>query len=160
MINTRPAWRPMQDADLTEVNSIADLVHPDFPESAAIPAERLRLYPAGCLVLDHDGVLLGYAISHPWHAGTPPALDILLGALPDTPAIYYIHDLALLPMARGTGAAGEAVRLMLAQTAKVGLTLVILVAVNNSVAFWQREAFAVVGPAPVSYGPAARLMAR
>ncbi len=152
-------WRAMQEADLAAVNRIADLVHPDFPEAAEIPAERLRLYPAGCLVLDRNGEALGYAVSHPWHAGKPPALDTLLGALPEIPTHYYVHDLALLPAARGTGAAHKAVVQLIAVAAQAGLARMTLVAVNNSSGFWQRQGFRAVGPAPVSYGADARVMA-
>ena len=153
-------WRAMRAGDLVAVNRIAAVVHPDFPESDAVPAERLRLYPAGCLVLERDGAVEGYAVSHPWHAGKPPALDVLLGRLPDAPEIFYLHDLALLPAARGTGAAGEAVRLILAQAARAELPRVVLVAVNHSVGFWQRQGFAAVGAAPASYGAGAVVMAR
>lgn len=151
-------WRAMRPADLPELNRIADLVHPALPERAEIPAERLRLFPAGCLVLDRDGVMQGYAVSHPWHSGKPPALDTLLGRLPDAPTILYLHDLALRPAARGTGAAAQVVTLLVAQAAREGLTGLALVAVNASAGFWQRQGFRVVGSAPVSYGPDAKLM--
>ncbi len=150
-------WRPMQPDDLPAVNRIAELVHPAFPESPAIPAERLALYPAGCLVLERDGAVVGYAVSHP-HAGLPPALDTLLGRLPAVPTDYYLHDLALLPEARGHGAA--AVALLMQQAMQAGLPVVSLVAVNGSVGFWQRQGFAVTGAAPASYGADAACMAR
>ncbi|MBC7637048.1 MAG: GNAT family N-acetyltransferase, partial [Acetobacteraceae bacterium] len=145
---------------LAEVNRIADLAHPDLLERADIPAERLRLYPAGCLVLDCNGVVFGYAVSHPWRAGKPPALDTLLGALPDRPAHYYVHDLALLPAARGTGAARAAVARLVAVAAQAGLAPISLVAVNTSAGFWQRHGFRVVGAAPASYGADAVVMRR
>ena len=153
-------WRAMQDADLVEVNRIADLAHPNFPERAEIPAERRRLYPAGCLVLQRDGEVLGYAVSHPWHAGKPPALDTLLGALPDLPTNYYVHDLALVPAARGTGAARSAVARLVAVATQAGLAPMSLVAVNNSTGFWQRHGFRAVGAAPASYGADAVVMMR
>ena len=151
-------WRSMRAVDLPAVDRIAAVVHPGFPERPAIPAERLALYPAGCLVLERGGAVVGYAVSHPWHDGKPPALDMLLGRLPATPTTYYVHDLALLPEARGNGAA--AVALLVVQAARENLATLSLVAVNNSVGFWQRQGFAVTGPAPASYGAAACCMAR
>jgi len=148
----------MRTDDLPAVDRIADVVHPGFPERPAIPEERLALYQAGCLVLERDGAVMGYAVSHPWHAGKPPALDTLLGQLPITPATYYLHDLALLPAARGNGAA--AVAWLIRQAARENLATLSLVAVNNSVGFWQRQGFAVTGPAPTSYGATACCMAR
>ncbi len=52
-----PLWRAMTPGDLPAVLAIADVVHPDYPEDAAIFAERLALYPAGCRVLERDGAL-------------------------------------------------------------------------------------------------------
>ncbi len=150
----------MRAADLHAVNRIADQVHPDFPESEAIPAERLALYPAGCLALEMHGDLMGYAVSHPWHDGNPSALNSLLGRLPANPATYYVHDLALLPVARSTGAAGAAVGLLVAQAAREALPSMTLVAVNNSAGFWQRHGFRVASAAPASYGADARIMVR
>ena len=153
-------WRAMRDDDLPTVNRIADRVHPNFPESDAIPVERLALYPAGCLALEINGDVMGYAVSHPWRAGSPPSLDSLLGRLLDAPDTYYVHDLALLPEARGTGAAAQAVALLIAQAGHEGLPGITLIAVNNSAGFWQRHGFSVIGPAPASYGPDAAVMMR
>ena len=135
-------WRPMRPVDLPAAERIAAVVHPDFPEDETVFAERLALYPEGCRLLVGEGEALGYAITHPWRRGEPPALNSLLGALPARPDTYYIHDLALLPGARGGGAAGRLVTL-LAEQAR-GLPGMSLVAVNGSVPFWRRQGFSVV----------------
>src|SRR6188472_3205326 len=96
-------WRPMEPVDLDEVHSIADRTYPDHPEDFAILAERRQLFPVGCKVLDRDGAIVGYAISHPWLFGAPPALNSLLGALPAEPNTLYLHDLAIASAARGNG---------------------------------------------------------
>ena len=54
----RTGWRPLTAADLDRVNEIADAVHLDFPERAEVPAERLRLFPAGCFAAIAFGTLL------------------------------------------------------------------------------------------------------
>jgi hypothetical protein len=41
----------MTPNDLPRVAEIAAAVHLSFPEDATVPAERLHLYPRGCLVL-------------------------------------------------------------------------------------------------------------
>ncbi len=52
MMETRPdCWRRMTRSDLAKVERIGETVHPDYPEDAAVIAERLQLYPAGCFVL-------------------------------------------------------------------------------------------------------------
>lgn len=134
-------WRPMTEADLPGVLAVADRVHPAFPEDADVFVERLRLYPPGCLVFAADDRIIAYVISHPWRANDPPALNSRLGELPDRPQTYYIHDIALLPELRGTGAAALAVAILLARARKEGLPTVSLVAVNGSNGFWQRHGF-------------------
>ena len=97
-------WRPMMAADLAAVERIAEIVHPAYPESEEVPAERLALFPAGCLIAEGAlGEVLGYAVSHPGRLGRPPALDSRLGELPSDADCLYLHDVALLPEARGLG---------------------------------------------------------
>lgn len=155
----------MVAADLPAIAAVADRVHPDYPEDDAVFAERLRLYPAGCLVLATAQGLVAYAVSHPWHHLQPPALNSLLGALPAEPSTYYIHDVALLPEARGSGAGSALVARWVAQARAAGVETLSLVAVNGSHAFWRRHGFVAVDAPELrsklsSYDDAARLMAR
>ncbi len=153
----------MQTADLAAVEAIAQAIHTDYPEDEAVFAERLRLYAAGCHVLECPAGIGGYVISHPWIAGAPPALDTLLGALPERPDSYYIHDLALRADARGSGAAGRIVATLAAHATSLGLPGMSLIAVGNSPRFWGRQGFVAVplpGPKLASYGPASCYMTR
>lgn len=131
----------MAVADLPAVLTVADRVHPAFPEDAAVFADRLKLYPVGCLVFSSGEDVLGYALSHPWRAYDPPALNVPLGELPPRPDTYYIHDVALLPELRGSGAAALVVALLLARARKEGFASVSLIAVNGSAGFWERHGF-------------------
>lgn len=156
-----PEWRPMSEADLPMVQALADRLHPHHPESPAIFAERLALAPAGCRVLTGGGVILGYAVTHPWTGAAPPALDKLLGALPPRPAAWHIHDIALHPVARGAGRAEAVLRALLAAA---GLQRATLVAIPGTGDYWARQGFQDVPVADVaalrSYGAGARFMAR
>ena len=156
-------WRPMRAADLPARIGLAALVHPGLPERIEVFAERLRLFPAGCHVLPEGDTIGGYLISHPWHGAAPPPLDSFLTALPAVPGTCLIHDLALHPSRRGTGAAGAILRPLLAAPAcRHGAELV---AVNGSTPFWHHYGFR---PAPfpgsaekrASYGPGATFMRR
>lgn len=132
----------MARADLPALMAIAAVAHPHFPEAEAVFAERMALFPPGCRVLaDADGRLHGYVFSHPWRADEPVPLDTLLAALPANPGALYLHDLALLPSARGTGAAGAVVRELVALAADRGLACVSLVAVSGSSGFWRQQGF-------------------
>jgi GNAT superfamily N-acetyltransferase len=151
----------MRAADLARVAEIAGVVHPGFPEASAVAAERLRLCPAGCLVLEGAAGVAGYVLSHPWRAGAAPKLDSLLGALPVAPGCWYWHDLAVLPAARGQGEAAAAVGRVLALARAAGLARVALVAVGRSAGFWRRMGFVpAVGPEVGSYGAGAAYMVR
>lgn len=146
-----PSWRPMAPADLPAMLAIADIVHPAYPEDAAVFEERLALYPDGCLVLEMSGRPVGYIVSHPW-AGAPPKLNSMLGALPVNPATYYIHDIALLPETRGTGAAASVVEHLAKHATAYGFPTMSLTAVNASVPFWERQGFRVIADPALEAG--------
>lgn len=157
--------RPMTAGDLPAVGAVAAVVHPDFPESAAVFAERLALYPQGCLVAEREGAVMAYVLSHPWQAQAVPALDSLLGALPGRGAVFYIHDLALLPALRGSGVAGALVARLMAHAVAAGFREAALVAVNGSAGFWRRQGFRerdvpALAAKLASYDDAARYMVR
>lgn len=158
-------WRYATAVDVPRLLAVAEQVHAAYPEDEAVFAERLRLYPAGCRVFEIEGRVAGYVISHPWRLRQPPALNSLLGALPQSPDTYYLHDLALLPAARGAGAGSAIVEALVEQARGEGLATLSLVAVNDSVAFWRRHDFAVMEESSLaeklrSYDEAARFMVR
>lgn len=157
-------WRAMVLADLAAVKRLADVIHPAFPESDAMFANRLALHAPGCEVLDGADGLKGYVLSHPWQDRAPPPLDAVLEPVA-SPSTYYIHDLALLPETRGSGAGTAIVGVLASRARALGLPNMTLVAVNNSVHFWQRQGFTVTDDAALeaklaSYGDQARFMTR
>jgi GNAT superfamily N-acetyltransferase len=157
-------WRAMTEGDLDAVSRLAAAIHPSYPEKDAIAAERLRLYPAGCLICECDGPPAGYAVTHPWRLGAPPKLDSLLHAIPQDADTYYLHDVALATDARGTGAASQLIAL-LASREQGRFPTMSLVAVNGSAPFWARHGFVettkpALTPALASYGSDAAFMVR
>lgn len=155
----------MVAADVPAVLAVAAQVHPAYPEGEAVFVERMRLAPQGCLSLGDGQGLAGYLLSHPWRQGDVPALDSLLGSIPTDAPVWYVHDLALLPRARGTGAAGRAVDRLVAVASARGCDALALIAVNDSVGFWERQGFRVVHDPSLasklaSYDDAARYMMR
>ncbi|MFA5952431.1 MAG: GNAT family N-acetyltransferase [Hyphomicrobium sp.] len=159
-------WRAMQTVDLAAVSSLGDLVHVNYPEDAGVFAERLRLYPAGCFLLEGEaGSAIGYAVTHPWHFKKPPELNSMLGALPEPASSYYIHDIALLPAGRGSGAASRLVAAIIAHARETGAPNISLIAVNGSIPFWARHGFEVDADPALdaklkSYDDDARFMVR
>jgi GNAT superfamily N-acetyltransferase len=150
--------------DLQAVQRIADAVHPGFYESPEILAERQRLYRNGCYLLEVGERPAGYVLSHPWR-DVPPALNAPLEGLPADATTYYIHDLALMPVARRIGAASQIVKALIKHAAARDLPTMTLVAVNGSRGFWERHGFAVrdvpeLAAKLASYAADARLMVK
>ena len=155
----------MNHMDLGRVECVADIVHPNYPEDAAVFAERLRLYPAGCLALEFEQRIRGYAIGHPWFVQRPPALNSQLRELPGRPETFYIHDLALLPDMRGAGFGVEIVDLFVEQAKIAGLDSMSLIAVSRSLSFWHKNGFQIVDQETIrasleTYGKEAVFMER
>jgi GNAT superfamily N-acetyltransferase len=144
-------WRAMNSADLVRVAAIADIVHVDHPERPEVFANRLALFPAGCLMAA-DGI--GYCLAHPGRLGRAPALDTVLDRLPVDADCLYLHDLALLPLGRGHGLGRAAVAELVRVARAAGLPRVALTAVGDSPAFWRAQGFAETGKGGASYGTA------
>jgi GNAT superfamily N-acetyltransferase len=134
-------WRAMSAMDLRAVESIAAIVHPEFFEAPAVLDERRALYPNGAHVLELNERPVGYVLSHPWRSNDIPALNAGLGALPDDADTFYLHDLALLPVARRIGAASFIANALARHATARGFATVSLVAVNGSEGFWAKRGF-------------------
>lgn len=154
----------MTGADLPEVERIAERVHPAHPEHPAVFRERLALAPAGCWVLASSEGLSGYAVTHPWTGRGPPRLNALLGGVPRPAPAWHVHDIALLPAARGSGRAAAVLRPLLLRAAAAGCGRATLVALAGKASYWRRLGFlpaiAADPGAVASYGPGAAFMAR
>ncbi|WP_188259408.1 GNAT family N-acetyltransferase [Azospirillum tabaci] len=134
-------WRAMKPADLDRVMAIAEVVHPAYPEDRAVFAERLALYPEGCAMAEAGGIGIGYIVMHPGRLGVPPPLDSPLGALPEAPDCLYLHDVALLPEARGLGLGVAALERMDALAARQGFRWLALTSTPGARTFWDAQGF-------------------
>lgn len=155
----------MIPADIPAVDAIAAAIHAALPEHAFVFAERQRLYPEGCFMLEVDGGAAGYVISHPWHYLRPPSLNVLIERIPEDASTYYIHDLALLPSARRTGAGSAIADTLLRHAAAAGLPNASLIAVYDAAPFWRSHGFGFVDDPVLAkklagYGAEARMMMR
>lgn len=157
------SWRPLAPADLREVERIARAVHPALPERREVFEEKLRLFPAGCFALEIDGGVAGYALAHGWTLGAAAPLDRFLGALPAAADCLYLHDVALLPQARGMGAAAALMEKLATVAADNRLGALALVSVYGTDRLWRRLGFESLEAASAqlpAYGAAARYMVR
>ena len=159
------AWRSLTGYDMPAVEKIAAAVHPGFFESLEVLTERQAIYFHGTYLLEVNERPAGYVLSHPWRSGDLPPLNTLLRDLPGDADTYYIHDLALLPVARRIGAASFITEALAKHARAHGFPTMTLVAVNGSQGFWERHEFAVEDLPELneklrSYEDAARLMVR
>lgn len=152
--------------DLDGVVAVAALAFPDHFEERVRFEERLMLSPSSCFVLvDPYRVVMGYLIAFPWPLDRVPPLNSAIGAIPEDAEALYIHDLALIPEARGQDYTRAIIDRIIAQAQASGWKAVALVAVNQSVDFWSRNGFEVrdlpgMREMLASYGEDARYMVR
>ncbi|KAF1040208.1 MAG: hypothetical protein GAK35_03602 [Herbaspirillum frisingense] len=140
-------WRPMRPDDLDEVMAIASVVHEGFFERREVFGERLALYPQGCWIARAiDASALGYAVMHPARLGHPPALDSLLHGLDAQADCLYLHDVALLPAARGAGLGRALMNLLSELMTRESYACAALVAVHGSAPYWRSSGFEVLAP--------------
>jgi GNAT superfamily N-acetyltransferase len=87
------------------------------------------------------GAIGGYALSHPWQLGTPPALNTLVPALPERPNSYYLHDIAILPTYQGKGLARAVLQNLETLCGELGLDNITLLSVGGADGFWRGQGF-------------------
>ncbi|TYZ44438.1 GNAT family N-acetyltransferase [Ralstonia solanacearum] len=133
--------RPVTDADLPGVLAVQQACYGNaLLEPAEALASRWARSPALCLVALHGTQVVGYLLSHAWHAWAPPKLHVPLPPAEATHAdrVWFVHDMAIAPAGRGQrlgerlhAAAGAAARAQ-------GLRRLALVAVQGADVFWRR----------------------
>ncbi len=137
-------WRPAAANNLVDIQRLGDQIHPDLHERPEVFAERLRLSPEGCFALVRNQRVVGYGLSHPWFLYNIPPLNQLLGSIPQSPECLLIHDVAVLPQARGHGAAGILIRLTAKLARKRGIPCLALVSVHDTRPLWTRLGFELI----------------
>lgn len=156
-------WHPLLIDDMGCVNRIADIVHTTLPERPEVFEEKVRLFPSGCRKLISGDAIVGYGISHPWMLFSIPPLDTFLQRLPNVPQCLYLHDIVVLPAARGSGAAGQYVDYIKAVARQMCIPALALVSVYGTDRLWSRFGFRVVQDTSLdsklqSYGGTAKYM--
>lgn len=158
-----PVWAKLGAADLKAVISIADFVHRELQERAEVFAEKMSLYSSGAWKLCRGTEIVGYGLFHPWLLHDIPPLDDFLERLPQYPDCLYIHDVAVLPSARGHGSTNQYMDIISQAARNDRLAHLACVSVYGTDALWSRYGFQVVSAitpnaALAKYGPTAKYM--
>jgi hypothetical protein len=137
-------WRRTLPDDIAAVGLLSRRLLGPYAEHDFVFEERLALCREGCLTLS-DGVAIGgYVISHPWWRANPPALNTLIGDLPEDADCWYLHDVAVDERFRGAGAVASAVDQIAGLARNKGIGTLALVAVGGAASYWARLGFADV----------------
>lgn len=104
----------------------------------------MALFRGGSLGCFDGDEMCGYVFALPWVADSVIGVGEVLEALPDHPAVMYLHDMVVAPARRRQGIAarllGEIVRL----AGRLAFDRLALVAVQGSEAFWEHAGFRIV----------------
>jgi predicted N-acetyltransferase YhbS len=137
----------MAEADIPLILEVQAACYPELiAESGESLRAKLRASPTTCLVAYLGGYVAGYLISLPWERAKPPVRDARTCRLPPAPNCLYLHDLAVTPRARSSGAGRALVDTFLAQMSVLGFRRACLIAVQGSAPYWARYGFQVVEP--------------
>jgi hypothetical protein len=156
-------WEPMKVNDLRFVFEISKKVHPQLPEKVEVFEEKLKLFPAGCKKIMFNGHISGYVISYPWNINHIAPLDSFLICLPKNPDCIYIHDIALLPEARGYGMVYKFITEIMKIALYQNIHNLALVSVYDTTSLWKQYGFQIItndtlGKKIESYGSTATYM--
>ena len=147
MTDTVVEIRMMAEADIPVVLEIQAVCYTEVtPESDESLHAKLRASRSTCFIASIEGAIVGYLIALPWELANPPALNAETCRLPPAPDCLYLHDLAVAPGARKSGAARTLVEAFLARLRDLDLGCASLVAVQGSAPYWERYGFRVVSP--------------
>ncbi len=131
--------RPAADTDLPGILAVQQACYGDgFLEPGHVLASRWARSPALCLVALDGTEVVGYLLSHAWHAWTPPKLHVPLPAADAPDVLWFVHDMAIAPAGRGQCLGERLYAAACAAAQAHGLTQSRLVAVQGAAIFWRR----------------------
>ena len=153
---------PWRREDLGAMAAIEEVIHADMRERPEVQQEKVALFPRGCFCLHIGDGIAGYAVSHPWRLHESPPLAAFLQALPDPATCLYLHDVAILPTARGFRSAAALLEKLEALARQQGLPAIALTSVYGTEDFWASFGFerSESHGADGSYGAGAVYMTR
>ena len=136
-----PYWEPCRRENLDAMAAIEEEIHAAMRERRAVQEEKVALFPRGCFCLHMGDGIVGYAVSNPWRLHESPPLDTFLKALPVPATCLYVHDVAILPKARGFRSAATLLELLEALAKEEGLPAIALTSVYGTEGFWASLGF-------------------
>jgi predicted N-acetyltransferase YhbS len=135
--------RQMLPSDMDSIMQIQALCYSgDIPESRHAISAKLQASPTTCFVAQDGSQIIAYLIAVPWLTQAPPNLNAPTCVLPAYPDCLYLHDLSVVPSARGSKIGSTLVARLFDLCRLLSHSQMSLVAVQNSAAYWRRFGFA------------------
>lgn len=136
--------RLLDKSHVSQILKVQSVCFPEVaPESDASFISKIQQSPNTCWGIFYEQQLKAYLISLPWIAGTPIKLN-QEDAHCKHPNCLYLHDLAVLPEMRGTGAAKTLLQHFFNALNESTFDCAALVAIQGSVPYWKKQGFTVV----------------
>lgn len=138
--------RQMQQNDLAAVIRLQDsCYHDDLFEAPDVVQQRFMRHPQSCWVAVYKDKLWGYLFTYPSKVGKVNPLGAEFPQYASADCLY-LHDVAVSRDARGQGVASALVHQAALHAKELGLPQLALVAVQNSLEFWQQQGFQQFSP--------------
>jgi len=138
----RVAVQAMQAEDLAAVLEIQLHCYDEAKvESRQSFLAKLNASPTTCFIGCVAEVPVAYLVAVPSEAGNPPPWNCTTFSVPRVANALYLHDLAVRPEARGSGAASALVEAYFHGLRESKVQFACLVAVNESGPYWERYGF-------------------
>ena len=130
------------------------------PESLEVLQSKWLRSPETCFVFQENSQIMGYLLAHSWNTEIPPKLFKLLPSNSEG-SILFLHDLAIRKGASGKGIGKKLIAQLFKTACLQGYEQILLVSVQNSAHFWQRQGFTPLNQkVDECYGEEAQLMRR
>lgn len=139
------AIRQMLESDLPVVLAIqAECYEERKRESLAAFLTKVEGSPGTCFVAEIEPHVVGYLVAVPIRFEEPPRLNAQTFQTPADADSLYLHDLAVVPAARRSGAARQLVEAFFVRIRALNLSRGCLTAVQQSAPYWSRHGFRTV----------------
>lgn len=131
--------REMRTDDWPRVQRVIQANYqPSFWEGEESFAAYRGAFSQGCVVCEHSGSLVAYAIGHPWRRTVLRTLDQRELELPTITDMFFVHDICVDGRFRRMGAARLLIGYCESLARRFGFDLVAGVSVQDSVQAWGR----------------------
>jgi GNAT superfamily N-acetyltransferase len=152
--------REILNSDLDDILRIQESVYSNnYLESSESLNSKTIASPDSCFLFSNNSQIASYCIAYPFPKDEIPELNIPLMSIADSNNIF-IHDLSVSPSMSGKGIATKMLQHLFRICSQKAIFSATLVAVQNTVLFWQKFGFKAIEKQPLkpSYGIESKFM--